>query len=33
MPAMRITPDHPLMLRIVDDLAANGWSQQNIFLP
>lgn len=33
MPAMRIPPDHPLLLRIVDDLAANGWSQQNIFLP
>ncbi|AHF70060.1 MULTISPECIES: 2OG-Fe(II) oxygenase [Pseudomonas] len=33
MHAMRISPDHPLLLRIVDDLAANGWSQQNIFLP
>ena len=30
---MRIAPDHPLLLRIVDDLAARGWSQQNIFLP
>ncbi|HEX8596520.1 MAG TPA: 2OG-Fe(II) oxygenase [Pseudomonas sp.] len=30
---MRISPDHPLLLRIVDDLAARGWSQQNIFLP
>jgi SM-20-related protein len=30
---MRITPDHPLLQRIVDDLAARGWSQQNIFLP
>ncbi|OCR26689.1 2OG-Fe(II) oxygenase [Pseudomonas syringae] len=30
---MRIAPDHPLLLRIVDDLAAHGWSQQNIFLP
>ncbi|RMM90442.1 Oxidoreductase, 2OG-Fe oxygenase family [Pseudomonas savastanoi pv. glycinea] len=33
MHAMRIPSDHPLLLRIVDDLAANGWSQQNIFLP
>jgi SM-20-related protein len=33
MRAMRIPSDHPLLLRIVDDLAANGWSQQNIFLP
>ncbi|NUU37975.1 2OG-Fe(II) oxygenase [Pseudomonas sp. C2B4] len=33
MRAMRISSDHPLLLRIVDDLAANGWSQQNIFLP
>lgn len=30
---MPISPDHPLLLRIVDDLAARGWSQQNIFLP
>jgi SM-20-related protein len=30
---MQIAPDHPLLLRIVDDLAARGWSQQNIFLP
>ena len=30
---MQITSDHPLLLRIVDDLAARGWSQQNIFLP
>lgn len=30
---MQITPDHPLLLRIVDDLAARGWSQQDIFLP
>lgn len=30
---MHISPDHPLLLRIVDDLAARGWSQQNIFLP
>lgn len=33
MHAMRIPIDHPLLLRIVDDLAAQGWSQQNIFLP
>ncbi|WP_433737694.1 2OG-Fe(II) oxygenase [Pseudomonas putida] len=33
MRAMQIPSDHPLLLRIVDDLAANGWSQQNIFLP
>ncbi|EPN42615.1 2OG-Fe(II) oxygenase, partial [Pseudomonas syringae pv. actinidiae ICMP 19096] len=25
MHAMRIHSDHPLLLRIVDDLAANGW--------
>lgn len=30
---MQIPSDHPLLLRIVDDLAARGWSQQNIFLP
>lgn len=30
---MQITSDHPLLLQIVDDLAARGWSQQNIFLP
>ena len=33
MRAMQIPSDHPLLLRIVDDLAACGWSQQNIFLP
>ncbi|MGE8068739.1 2OG-Fe(II) oxygenase [Pseudomonas sp. NPDC089569] len=33
MPAMQIPSDHPLLLQIVDDLSANGWSQQNIFLP
>jgi len=33
MRAMRLPSDHPLLLRIVDDLAARGWSQQNIFLP
>ena len=30
---MPIPSDHPLLLRIVDDLAQRGWSQQNIFLP
>ncbi|WP_166358474.1 2OG-Fe(II) oxygenase [Pseudomonas akapageensis] len=33
MRGMQISPDHPLLLRIVDDLATRGWSQQNIFLP
>ena len=33
MRAMPISSDHPLLLRIVDDLAERGWSQQNIFLP
>ncbi|QQZ41857.1 2OG-Fe(II) oxygenase [Pseudomonas sp. SK3(2021)] len=33
MRAMHIPSDHPLLLRIVDDLATRGWSQQNIFLP
>jgi SM-20-related protein len=33
MGGMQIPSDHPLLLRIVDDLAACGWSQQNIFLP
>lgn len=33
MRGMRISSDHPLLLRIVDDLASLGWSQQNIFLP
>ncbi|MGG7651333.1 2OG-Fe(II) oxygenase [Pseudomonas sp. ES4] len=33
MRGMRIPSDHPLLLRIVDDLAEHGWSQQNIFLP
>ncbi|AWY41783.1 2OG-Fe(II) oxygenase [Pseudomonas putida] len=33
MRAMQISSDHPLLLRIVDDLAAHGWSRQNIFLP
>jgi SM-20-related protein len=33
MRAMQIPSDHPLLLRIVDDLATQGWSQQNVFLP
>ncbi|WP_201191570.1 2OG-Fe(II) oxygenase [Pseudomonas fluorescens] len=33
MRAMQISSDHPLLLRIVDELAEHGWSQQNIFLP
>ncbi|HEY0289438.1 MAG TPA: 2OG-Fe(II) oxygenase [Pseudomonas sp.] len=33
MRAMQIPFDHPLLLRIVDDVAERGWSQQNIFLP
>ncbi|MBD1549989.1 2OG-Fe(II) oxygenase [Pseudomonas typographi] len=32
MRAMAISPEHPLLLRIVDDLAERGWSQQNVFL-
>jgi SM-20-related protein len=32
MRGMQISSDHPLLLRIVDDLAEHGWSQQNIFL-
>ena len=30
---MHITSDHPVLTRIVDDLAARGWSQQPVFLP
>ncbi|MGH8379778.1 2OG-Fe(II) oxygenase [Pseudomonas sp.] len=33
MRVMPLSPDHPLLLRIVDDLATHGWSQQDIFLP
>ena len=33
MRAMHIPSDHPLLLRIVDDLFTQGWSQQTIFLP
>jgi len=30
---MPIRPDHPLLQRIVDDLADVGWSHQTVFLP
>ncbi len=30
---MSISPEHPLLLRIADDLADQGWSQQSVFLP
>lgn len=30
---MHISPDHPLLLRIIDDLAGPGWSEQSVFLP
>lgn len=30
---MTIPANHPLLLRIVDDLVDRGWSQQNVFLP
>lgn len=33
MRAMHISPDHPLLHPLVDDLAERGWSQQNLFLP
>ena len=33
MRAMQISLEHPLLQRIVDDLAEKGWSQQNGFLP
>ncbi|WP_260957378.1 2OG-Fe(II) oxygenase [Pseudomonas citri] len=33
MRTMQIPSDHPMLLRIVDDLAERGWSQQNLFLP
>ncbi|MEG1040425.1 MAG: 2OG-Fe(II) oxygenase [Pseudomonas sp.] len=33
MRGMPLSSDHPLLLRIVDDLATHGWSQQDIFLP
>jgi len=30
---MSIHANHPLLLRIADDLAERGWSQQSVFLP
>ena len=30
---MSLSINHPLLLRIADDLAERGWSQQNVFLP
>ncbi|MFK0087031.1 2OG-Fe(II) oxygenase [Pseudomonas sp. NPDC090755] len=33
MRGMHLSPDDPLLLRIVDDLATHGWSQQTLFLP
>ncbi|MGV8918572.1 MAG: 2OG-Fe(II) oxygenase [Pseudomonas sp.] len=33
MLGMQIPSDHPSLLKIVDDLAIQGWSQQTIFLP
>jgi SM-20-related protein len=33
MPGMHIPSDHPLLLRIVDDLAEHGWSHQDVFVP
>jgi SM-20-related protein len=33
MPGMPLSPDHPLLQRIVTELAEQGWSRQNIFLP
>ncbi len=33
MRGMQISSDNPLLLRIVDDLAERGWSQQDVFLP
>ncbi|KIU47077.1 MULTISPECIES: 2OG-Fe(II) oxygenase [Pseudomonas] len=33
MRGMQISLDHPLLSRIVDDLATRGWSQHDLFLP
>ena len=30
---MNLTPDSPLLQRLVDDIAEQGWSMQSIFLP
>ncbi|MGE7993805.1 2OG-Fe(II) oxygenase [Pseudomonas sp. NPDC089554] len=33
MRAMNLTPEHPMVDAIVDDLAHRGWTQQSLFLP
>ena len=33
MRAMHISPEHPMLAAVVDDLATHGWSQQAHFLP
>jgi len=33
MRAMHISPEHPMLAAVVDDLATNGWSRQALFLP
>ena len=33
MRAMHISPEHPMLAAVVDDLATHGWSQQALFLP
>ncbi len=33
MRAMHISPEHPMLSAVVDDLATRGWSQQALFLP
>ena len=30
---MNLTPDSPLLQRLVDDIAEQGWSMQSVFLP
>lgn len=30
---MHISPQHPMLAAVVDDLATHGWSQQALFLP
>ena len=33
MRAMHISPEHPMLAAVVDDLVTHGWSQQALFLP
>ncbi|MFP3830485.1 2OG-Fe(II) oxygenase, partial [Pseudomonas sp. SIMBA_021] len=33
MRAMHISPEHPMLAAVVDDLATHGWSRQALFLP